>query len=652
MEKKKIEFKKHKISDNDDAEKIEKKIKKEKRDEQVESDLMKIYCDDNGEMSNLSKIKVKKRRPFIVSLFFSLLFISIVSFLVYGVYNYINNQKGSSFVLDVNINAPSKIVLGEVFFYEIECTNNSNNTLENINLKLNYPANFIYIEAYPSPDSNNSSWEINSISPGASVKIKVKGLIINKEGLNNLLSLEANYQIAGFSSYFKKEFFYSVSVSSSPFLVNLDFFSTALVGEEYLLKFSLKDFKPLIESDMFLTLSSSGNLEFSLADEDLEEDEKNLKLEQIDDSLFKISFSNNILESPAGSYDFYLKYKVLDRLDDLEKISWQLKYLNESGSDLVFLERDFSLAVIKSDLHLNLLINEDSGDQAVSFGQNLEYTINYANKGDKKMKDLIIMAVLESDFLNWKSFKDSKGGKINRRTITWTSREIPALKELDPGQEGSINFSIDVADFKGVSYGQELKLESYAQFTIGNIEELGSDKFRVSDNKSNTIISKINSNFTAQEEIRYFDDDNIPVGSGPLPPQVGEKSSFRVYWTVNNSLHELKDLQAELVLPEYINWEDKYNLSAGEIFYDLSEHKIFWNLARLPLGVDEVKIQFDISIIPSDFENNKILILSPGSDFKALDAETNSWMEVKTDIKTTKLEDDSIANLSSDGRIK
>jgi len=75
-------------------------------------------------------------------------------------------------------------------------------------------------------------------------------------------------------------------------------------------------------------------------------------------------------------------------------------------------------------------------------------------------------------------------------------------------------------------------------------------------------------------------------------------------------------------------------------------------LGRLPLGIDEIKISFDISIAPSDFEYNKIIILSPGSSFKAFDIETNSWIDQKTGIKTTKLEDDPIAGLSSDGRIK
>lgn len=657
MDKEKIEFKKHKILGNENPLSIEKEIIKEQKEDDLENDLLEIYADERGQISDLSKIKVKKKRSFIVSLFFSLFFLLSISLSLYFVFNYLNNQKDSSFVLDIKLSAPSEIVLGEQFYYEIEYKNSSKHNLENITIEANYPKNFVFVESYPSANFNNNTWNLEKLETGSSGKIKIKGLVVNKEGLNNLLSLKAGYEISGFSSYFKKEFFYSVSVSSISFSVNLDFFSTVLVGEEYLLKFSLKNFKPFLKSDLTLSLMSSDNIQFSLPDNEFGGDSGSvLKIDQVEKNIFKLSFSDQNASSSyentsLDSYDFYLNYKILDRIDDLEKISWQLKYSNQENEDLVFYEKDFSLSVIKSDLHLNLLVNESSSNQSIDFDQVLNYRINYANKGDKKMKDLIIMAVLESDFLDWSSLKDLNGGRVNRKTISWTSKEIPELKELDPGQEGFIDFSIKISSFKEVSYGQELKVDSYAQFTIGNLEELG-DEIRISDNKSNVVSNMINSNFSVIEEIRYFDDNNIPVGSGPLPPKVGEKSSFKVYWTIKNSLHELKDLQAELFLPDYVIWENKFNLTTGEINYDLIDHKVSWNLGRLPLGIDEIKIDFDISITPNDFEYNKILILLPGSSFKSFDIETNSDIIKKTDIKTTKLEDDLIAGLSSDGRIK
>jgi hypothetical protein len=48
---------------------------------------------------------------------------------------------------------------------------------------------------------------------------------------------------------------------------------------------------------------------------------------------------------------------------------------------------------------------------------------------------------------------------------------------------------------------------------------------------------------------------------------------------------------------------------------------------------------------------DKILILSPGAKIRATDRVTSDTLNIKLDATTTKLEDDDIANLSSDGRI-
>ena len=45
------------------------------------------------------------------------------------------------------------------------------------------------------------------------------------------------------------------------------------------------------------------------------------------------------------------------------------------------------------------------------------------------------------------------------------------------------------------------------------------------------------------------------------------------------------------------------------------------------------------------------MILSSGSNLEALDVETRDIIKKRTEAKTTRLEDDAIANLSSDGRV-
>ncbi|MFA5420499.1 MAG: hypothetical protein WC280_00520 [Patescibacteria group bacterium] len=647
-----LNFKRHRISDEDNSFKIEEKRSRERREDEMEKDLLEIYTDDKGVISDLSKIKVKKRRPFIFNFFIYLFFLIAISLSAYWFFSYFKSQSESSFVLNVEILAPTRLVAGEEFFYEVDYANNSRNSLKNVEINIKYPDNFVYLESYPSPNFNNNFFTFSDLGSGEGGKIKIRGYIMNKEGVNNLLSLNAGYEVSGFSSFFKKDFYYSNVVNSHSFDLSLDLFSTILSGEDYKLNFSFKNFNKLINKDVAIYFSSSENIVFepNLSKEFVD---LGFSLTEIEDNVFKINYENNKGDDFVFDGDVIIgfKYKANDRISDSELVTWGLRYL-EDDLNLDFYERLFTLNIIKSNLHLSMVVNNNNTDQTVNFGEVLECVINYENKGDKEMVDLIIMAVLESDFLDWGSIVDDNEGKVSRKTISWTSQEVSRLKSLSPGDSGQIKFSIKVSDFEDSFIGKNLGVKTYSQFSMGNISEVESEDFKESDSKSNLIEIKINSDFTAREEIRYFNEDNIPVGSGPLPPVIGEKSNFKVYWIMENSLHELRDVKAELYLPDYVMWADNSNVSAGNIYYDLVDHKVVWNLDRLPTSINNVDVSFDISIIPTDFEYNKILILSTGSSFEARDLETGAIINKKTGIKTSKLEDDPIANLSSDGRIR
>ena len=112
----------------------------------------------------------------------------------------------------------------------------------------------------------------------------------------------------------------------------------------------------------------------------------------------KIKFK--VKEKKQPSFNLKLKFELPEQLIDLStgQPNGTFKYHS-------FYEKDFLYDVIKGDLNINLIINGSALDQGVNFGQTLNYSINYANKGDTVMRDVILMAVLESDFLDWQSLK-------------------------------------------------------------------------------------------------------------------------------------------------------------------------------------------------------------------------------------------------------
>jgi hypothetical protein len=284
----------------------------------------------------------------------------------------------------------------------------------------------------------------------------------------------------------------------------------------------------------------------------------------------------------------------------------------------------------------------------VDFGEMLDYNLSYVNKGDSAMRDVVIMAVLESDFLDWTGLKEENGAKEKGNTLIWTKNEIPGLAEIGVEEEGEINFSIPVLPFREMDLGKDFEIKSYAQYSIGETE----DEDVGEDNQSNTIVNQINSDLTLEEEVRYFNNDNIPVGTGPLPPKSGETTTFKVYWTVVNNLHELKDLEIEVKLPENVEWNNKVRASVGTIDYISEERKVVWDIGRLPVSVYRADGEFNIAITPESEDVDKILVLMPGSKATAVDTVTDEDIEVSVKPKTTKLEDDEIAQMNNDGRVE
>lgn len=122
---------------------------------------------------------------------------------------------------------------------------------------------------------------------------------------------------------------------------------------------------------------------------------------------------------------------------------------------------------------------------------------------------------------------------------------------------------------------------------------------------------------------------------------------------VRNNLHELSDVKVVFNLPANINFDEKTYTNVGSLNYDENTRQVVWEIGRLPVSVYRTDAEFNVNVVPTENDYDKILVISPGSVIEATDTETNSIITKKTAAKTTKLEDDDIVNLNnSSGRVQ
>lgn len=616
---------------------FEQAVGREARNQEIEEHLSEIYSGRDGQPVNVKKMKVKHKIPGLVRFFRFLLGIALIIGAAYFVYSSFFDKGNDSSALKLEIKAPEKIAAGEVFSYEISYHNPSKFSLTKTRLELQYPDNFIITASSTAPVSGNYGWNLGLIDPGANGQVIVSGYLVAPVDSLSVINASLNYVPANYSSQFKKEASASTVISGIGFEAVLSYGSTAFIGQDNSLSLKISRIEDNRFGDFNISFSLPAETDAAVASSSI----PGVTVSKIGGNSWLVSG----LTKGTADLEIPLSYRVKAEVADPE-IKVRLEKKLEDGQAYAFWEDSFRPELVKSDLNLVLLANGGQGDNAVDFGSTLNYSLNYSNKGKSAFKDVVLLASLSGDFLDLNSLQLSQKGEVKGGTIIWTKNEIPGLAEIKPGQEGVIDFSLRIKGFDESDLDKSAKIVAYAQYGINNQASRGED------NKSNTVNSLINSDTSFSERILYFNDDNLPVGSGPLPPKVGEKSSFRVYWTVKNNLHELKGASAIFSLPAGVEWDGRSYTNVGTLSYDGAKRQIIWQIGRLPVSVYRADAEFSLGLTPAVTDRDKILVLSPGSTLTAIDTETGADIIRQSSAKTTKLEDDDIAGLSNSGRIQ
>lgn len=632
---------------------FEKAIDRELREQEIDSHLLDVYSDKKGKRVDVSRMNIKKKPIFFFSLLKKIIILALIIIGVNFIYAqfFADNNDISSF--EIKISAPERVAVGEEFSYELEYYNPTKYVFSEVFLEMQYPENFIFDSASIDPVNGNYGFKLDSLAAGERGKIVIKGSIFNALDSVNLAIARMSYLPGTFSSEFKKEASTSTIINRLGFSLDVEEFNSIFVDQENELKLSFSSFSEdlylnkLDEFDIYFSFKDASGAEIMAATSSLaidqvtdEENKQVMSLKKLSSFSYLLSGINPKMARQFATFN----YRVKNKIEDFSlEISLGKKI---SDKEFIFWRKVLKPELISSDLSLNLILNASKNNQALEFGSTLNYSLNYSNKGSKSYKDVVIMAVLDGDALNWDSLEVGQGGGVSGGIITWSKNDLSKLGEIKPGESGEINFNIKLDDYNSDFLATDNLITSYAQYSVGGKEIKGNE------NSSNKIVNALNSDLRLSEELRYFNEDNYPVGSGPLPPRVGEKTEFRVYWLLENNLHDLREVQAVFNLPSHVNFIAPEEIEVGNIYYNSESNQVVWDLGLLPSSKYKVAASFTLAITPEEKDRDKILVLSPGSSVSAIDSETSSTITKKTGAKTTRLEDDEIAALNNSGRVE
>jgi len=630
------------------------KLQKRKKDlasqekikaKEMEKELKIIYQEE-GKMPAMDRLEFKnknKTRNLILGIIIVLLIILTVSFL--GLLVFQPQPKFTGNKVNLEIKAPFSAISGENITYQIKVADFEDVSLTKAQLIVNLPNGFIFTSSNLPPQipeeqltySNIKTWQINDLYPNQTQTLEITGKLIGEINSKQTISATLSYVPANFNSEFQKNISFSTDFNDS--LVNLEVEHDNQVANNEETEITLKITNKSQDQELNnLSVELAYPAEFTLLESQIIEPESQNNAEIIKPASEETSPTVWQIDSLLPQAQKQIKIKGKFEVQESAPIELTATAKLKGPADDYFSQKEekISLEVIKGELLINLIINGSNQNKPVNFGDSLNYLINIQNKSTKALGDIKIRAVLDSIFLDWSSLKDENKGLQEEEQILWTKDQIPQLALLLPEEEVEINFTINLKTNPTKKYkDDDYKVKSFFETQINKVD----NKDAQIVNQSPTLINELNTDLNLNVSGRYFDDKSNTIGSGPLPPIVGQKTTYRIFWTLTNSLHEINNIEVKTKLPDYVNFENNQNLSTGDLLKN-QQNEIIWRISGIPTSVTKATAEFDISITPKLADVHKILTLLADTTITALDAQTNGQITITASGLTTNLDTD------------
>jgi len=590
----------------------------------VKRDLRTIYAGSDGVMPDLSRLSYTKRSKttsFLLKTIVVLFGLSVVAWSGFFLFNkgLIHNTE----TLDVTIEGPDTIKSGEPVSYTIRYENKGDVPIASLDMKLNVPTSFHVLSLAPEATEQNQ-WTIGSLSNGSDGAITVNGVFLSEVPSSQRLQALFTYKPANFSSDFQKIETKMVQINESVLKLTVTGPEKALAGDNITYTLNLQNTGQVDVFNVRVLPVLAENFSISKTEPALQEGKDYWNLDVLKGGELKeLSYAGTYTTTASGEQSIGARAGFVKEEQVLEQTRVTTK-TDVLGGALTF----------------HLIIDGSNKDQTVVAGKTLRGSIDFANSGAETAEDIrftlqaesaqgSVPIVFERALLSDATLTDS--------TLVWTKDKTTSLAKLPSGGNGIIDFSLPVMETLGKNTADSFTLKLSAQ--IGRVGSLTTPRTI----EASPIVISINSNARASAEVRYFTKDGESVGTGFLPPKLGQSTHVRVYWTIENSLHALNNISFSTTLPQDVTFDEKKGVDIGEINYNATTRQVEWRIAKLPVDISTAQAWFDIGFTPAQQDVGSFFKLTNPISFLAKDSVTGDELNRSINQLTTDFEEDTLA---------
>ncbi len=610
----------------------------------LDPDLLRIYRDADGRLPDISRLQIH-RPNWSRRIWFSvagLLLVTVGGIWVSGAVGWVTSARHEDASIVVAIEAPRQLSSGEEVTYRISYVNIDRVSVNDGQLTLRYPGGFSFLRATPRPvNQYQNTWELPRLEPGARGEILLTAKVVGKVGSVMTLAGTVTYQPANFSSSFKSEFLQSSQITAS--IVTLDLSAPDRVVAEREITATVRYANTSDRALGGVLIQVRYPAGFVVRRTAPAPKNPPVELDRLSGALTTQPNSSWYLASLPAHASSTLTITggfVAGAAGPPEReLTAQVGFVDETGSFSVQQEQRTTLTLLETNLQLNVIINGSAADQSADFGEVLQYRIVYKNLGSEPLGDIVVQATIDSTVVDWATLAEPNLGQRDGSVIRWDKSSLVSLTQIGPLEEGTLDFSLQLKPGSAVTDPpQNLQTVSAVEARIGTVGGIPAERVV----RAGPITTSVNTAVAVDAQGRYFDDDNLAVGSGPLPPVAGQTTTFRIYWSLSNSVHPAEQINVSTALPVGVEWANKLLSSTGQLSYQAAVREVSWKIDQLAARKNpaDVVAWFDVAVTPKPDQVGKLLLLTSETTLTARDAVTKASIVGLERSITSNLEDD------------
>ena len=500
----------------------------------------------------------------------------LLIFLLFGASFYWTWKRNvySKEVLKLEILGPSEVVIGKEAEFVVKYKNNGKFRLEEPELIFEPPEGALEEERVAKRKIFGKEKLGEAIYPGEENALTFKLKLLGREGEIKTLRAHFSFRPKNLKARYTVATSFSTQIKSVPLTFEFDLPSKIDIGKIFTFRidyFSNVD-SPLTNLRIWVDYPPSFEF-FSSLPRSIEKNEWEIPL---------------LNKTEGGRIE--IQGKMGGEIGKVEIFKAKLGMILENQF-VVLKEIEKGVEIVKPSIFLRQEINGNPQYVAAP-GEWLHYTIYFKNIGDEEMKNLFLIAKLEGEAFDFQTIKSDLGeAKPGDDSVIFDWRRVPKLQYLAPADEGKVDFWIKLKDDLGNVKNPILKNKV---FILQMKEE---------------FITKISSKIEVSQKGFYFDE--VFGNSGPIPPRVGETTTYTILWQVKNYYSDIKDVKVRAKLPEYVSLTGKIfpEEMASRFSFDPNSREIVWSLGDLNRGVGistpPPTIAFQIALLATESQKGQ-----------------------------------------------